>query len=102
MKPADAKLHALARELADLQKRAKALGVFANDRELLACPRCGLLEDVTCAGLLITCRTNSLGEDTGLRFVQLADQVFCCPSCANRVEAVTEREKTRQRPEARK
>ena len=102
MKPADAKLHALARELADLQKRAKALGLFANDRELLACPRCGLLEDVTSAGLLITCRAYRLGEDTGLRFVQLADQVFCCPSCAKRVEAVTEREKTRKRPGARK
>ncbi len=36
MRPADAKLHALARELADLQKRAKALGLFANDRELLS------------------------------------------------------------------
>lgn len=36
MKPADAKLHALVRELADLQKRAKALGLFANDRELLS------------------------------------------------------------------
>lgn len=102
MKRTDAKLHELARELADLQKRAKALGLFANDRELLACPRCGLLEDVTSVGLLITCRARSLGEDTGLRFVQLADQVFCCPSCANRVEAVTERKRTRKRPEAQK
>lgn len=102
MKRSDTKLHDLAREVAGLQKRAKALGLFANDRELLACPRCGLLEDVTSVGLLITCRARSLGEDTGLRFVQLADQVFCCPSCANRVDAVTEREKARKRPGARK
>ena len=45
MKPPDAKLHKLARQLVGLQQRAKALGVFANDRELLECPRCGLLED---------------------------------------------------------
>jgi hypothetical protein len=80
MKPSDAKMYELARQLADLQQRAKALGVFTNDRELLECPRCGLLEDVTCTGLLITCRADALGEDTGLRFVQLADNIFRCPS----------------------
>lgn len=98
MKPTDAKLHELARQLTDLQKRAKALGVFANDRELLECPRCGLLEDVTSDGLLITCRADNLGEDTGLRFVQLADKIFRCPSCAGRAEL----EKTRKQLEARK
>ena len=86
MKPSDAKLHALATQLAGLQKQAKALGVFANDRELLECPRCGLLEDVTSIGLLITCRETALGEDTGLRFVPLADDIFRCPSCSQRVE----------------
>ena len=102
MKPSDAKLHELARQLADLQKRAKALGVFTNDRELLECPRCGLLEDVTCTGLLITCAA-ALGEDTGLRFVQLADNIFRCPSCARRVEApAAELEKTRKQLESRK
>ena len=65
-------LHSLAARLVSLQKRAKALGVFANDRELLECPRCGLMEDVT---------------STGLRFVQLADDIFRCPSCVQRVEA---------------
>ena len=64
-------LHSLAARLVSLQKRAKALGVFANDRELLECPRCGLMEDVT---------------STGLRFVQLADDIFRCPSCSQRVE----------------
>ena len=103
MKPSDAKLREPARHLAGLQKRAKALGVFANDRELLECPRCGLLEDVTCAGLLITCRGDALGEDTGLRFVQLADNIFRCPSCAQRVEApAAELEKTRKQLESRK
>ena len=80
-------LHTLAARLVGLQKRAKALGVFANDREFLECPRCGLLEDVTSTGLLITCRAATLGEDTGLRFVPLTDDIFRCPSCAQRVEA---------------
>jgi uncharacterized C2H2 Zn-finger protein len=102
MKPSDAKLHALARQLSDLQKRAKALGVFANDRELLECPRCGLLEDVTSTGLLITCRAAALGEDTRLRFAPLADNIFRCPSCAQRVEAPAELERTRKKRESRK
>jgi hypothetical protein len=102
MKPPDAKLHELASQLAGLQKRAKALGVFTNDRELLECPRCGLLEDVTSTGLLITCRADALGEDTGLRFVPLADNIFRCPSCAQRVEAPAELPKTRKQLESRK
>ena len=78
----------------------KILGVFTNDRELLECPRCGLLEDVTSTGLLITCRANALDEDTGLRFVPLADNLFRCPSCARRVEAlVDELEQTRKKLE---
>jgi len=103
MKPPDAKLHELASQLAGLQKRAKALGVFANDRELLECPRCGLMEDVTSTGLLITCRAPALGDDTGLRFVQLADNIFRCPSCAQRMEVLTaELEKARKQRESRK
>ena len=103
MKPSDAKLHSLATRLADLQNRAKALGVFANDRELLECPRCGRQEDVTSTGLLIACRAAALGEDTGLRFVPLADNIFPCPSCAQRVEApAAELEKPRKQLESRK
>ena len=102
MKPPYTELHELARQLTGLQKRATALGVFANDRELLECPRCGLLEDVTNTGLLITCRADNLGEDTGLRFVQLADDIFRCPSCASRVEAAAELERMRKKRKARK
>src|ERR1039458_6081928 len=103
MKPPDAKLHELARQLTDLQKRAKTPGVFTNDRELPECPRCGLLEDVTSTGLLITCRAAALGEDTGLRFVPLADNIFRCPSCARRVEApAAALKKTHKKMESRK
>lgn len=43
-----------AEDILRLQKQAKALGIFVNDRELLACPGCGLLEDVASNGSLMT------------------------------------------------
>ena len=60
-------LHSLAAELTKLKAKAKGMGVFTNERELLTCPRCGLTEDVTIDGLLITCASSTLGRDTGLR-----------------------------------
>ena len=44
----------LVRELERIKQRARALGMFTDDRELLECPKCGLMEDVTAVGLLIT------------------------------------------------
>ncbi|HHH31465.1 MAG TPA: hypothetical protein ENK57_24390 [Polyangiaceae bacterium] len=74
--------------LLDLQARAEALGVFLADRELLQCPDCGLMEDVTAHGILITYRGEPPGEDTGLRFKPLvAEDRFRCPSCSAEVEA---------------
>jgi predicted RNA-binding Zn-ribbon protein involved in translation (DUF1610 family) len=64
-----------------LQAQARALGVFANDRELLECPSCGLMENVACEGRLFTCRAEALGDDTGLRFEESAPNQFRCPSC---------------------
>lgn len=37
-------LHDLARQLVEVKHRAHALGIFTDDRELLECPNCGLLE----------------------------------------------------------
>lgn len=74
-------LRALASEIVALQKRAQALGMFADDRELLACAKCGLLEDVTFSGFLITLRPAALDEDTGLRFKELAEGRYRCPVC---------------------
>lgn len=77
-----AKIRALATEIAALQAKAKALGLFANDRELLERPSCGLMENVAAAGGgLFTCRPESLDEDTGLRFEELSRDRFRCPSC---------------------
>jgi hypothetical protein len=76
------KLRALATEIAALQAQARALGLFANDRELLKCPGCGLMENVAAGGGgLFTCRPESLDEDTGLRFEELSRNRFRCPAC---------------------
>ncbi len=48
------KLHMAAGRLREAKEQARALGMFTDDRELLACPVCGLLEDVTVEGMLIT------------------------------------------------
>ncbi len=75
-------LRALATQIVALQEKARALGLFANDRELLECPDCGLMENVAAAGGgLFTCRPESLDEDTGLRFQELAQGRFRCPAC---------------------
>ena len=46
----------LCRSLEGIEKKAEALGLFLNDRELLECPCCGLFEDVTIQGILLTAR----------------------------------------------
>ena len=73
----------LATRVVALQAKARAFGVFTNDRELLECQKCGLLEDVTFNGLLITCRAPDLGQDTGLRFEELPQDRFRCPACGS-------------------
>ena len=47
-------LVAAVRHLEQVKQQARALGMFTDDRELLECPSCGLLEDVTIEGLLVT------------------------------------------------
>ena len=82
-------LIALARQLEQVKQQARALGVFTNDRELLECPSCGLLEDVTIEGLLVTYPRSSRDmKDGGLRFSQVDDTSFRCPSCGANVTAV--------------
>lgn len=90
-----AEIKALAAQISALQQQAKALGMFANDRELLKCPRCGLMEDVTHEGLLITCRETDPGQDTGLRFDKITAESFRCPFCGQTVnEPLSEDEQT--------
>ena len=86
MNPVDPEVRRLAADLIALRKQAKELGVFTNDRELLVCLRCGLMEDVAATGILITCREPDLGKDTGLRFEPLAEQAFRCPACGQKIQ----------------
>jgi hypothetical protein len=82
---------AIARELVEVRQQARALGLFTDDRELLACPTCGLMEDVLADGRLITCRAERLGRDTRLRFTEPATPgaPFTCPLCRSRVPIPT-------------
>ena len=85
-KPSDELLGAikpLAAEIVKLQAQMKAAGLFAEDRDLLECPKCGLQENVTADSLLITCLREFPGEDTGGRFVPLdgRESWWRCPKC---------------------
>jgi hypothetical protein len=75
----------LASRLVALQEQARSLGIFAGDRELLECRKCGLLEDVTFTGQLMTWRPPAEGQDTGLRFQELSQNHFRCPACGSMV-----------------
>ncbi len=92
----DADLAQLCAKLHQLRAHTASLWLFTNDRELLVCTSCGLQEDVTIEGMLITHDCESLDvSDSGLRFIELQDGHFSCPRCdanivAGDVEALTE------------
>ena len=83
-----ANLVPLCEKLQELQSYAASLGIFTNDRELLTCPACGLQEDVTIEGMLIThnCKCPDAG-DSGLRFTELSAALFACPNCGTKIDA---------------
>ena len=73
---------ALARQIAKFHKQAEELGLFLNDRGLLECSKCGLIEDVAFEGHLTTYRKDDKNmADTGLRFEKLDETSFRCPVC---------------------
>ena len=79
----------LSRKLAKVKAQARALGIFTDDRELLECPNCGLLEDVTAKGLLVTYPKDSVDlKDCGLRFHPVDETRFACPKCGTSIKAV--------------
>jgi hypothetical protein len=83
-----APLVGLFRQLQQLQAQAKSLGIFTDERNLLTCPNCGLFEDVTSDGFLITSRTYAKEPlDTGLRFREIAPDTYCCPACQSEVQS---------------
>lgn len=69
-------------QLRHLKQQAKSLGLFADERELLACPECGLQEDVLADGRLITyLKGHTDPQDSGLRFTETDEGGFACPQC---------------------
>jgi uncharacterized C2H2 Zn-finger protein len=76
-------IHELAGRLVEAKEKARQLGMFVDDRELLTCPECRLMEDVSVNSILLTCYPTNLGVDTGLRFVETdkAAHRFRCPAC---------------------
>ena len=82
-------LIAAVRQLEQVKQQARALGIFTDDRELRECPSCGLLEDVTFEGLLVTYPKDSADlKDCGLRFRPVGRNSFACPACGTRIKAV--------------
>lgn len=61
--------------------------MFTDDRELLECHNCGLKEDVTGQGILITHKGDAMGVDTGLCFPEPDKEgVSSCPGCGEKVK----------------
>jgi hypothetical protein len=81
-------LKPLVRRLLNVKKQAEAIGLFTHDRELLECT-CGLIEDVAFDGSLFTYHKNDRAfKDTGLRFIKINENTFCCPVCEAKLKAV--------------
>ena len=71
----------LVRRMQPMIEKAEALGIFTNDRELFECPNCGLKEDVLATGQLVTYHGDEVKPDSGLRFSEINNDYFRCPSC---------------------
>lgn len=72
----------LIKEFNHVRKQAVAPGLFTHNRELLECPECDLVEDVTCEGFLFTYTSqNKNAAESGLRFEEVGEGIFLCPVC---------------------
>lgn len=76
----------LAARIKELQLKAEELGLFFNDRELLECKKCGLIEDVAVDGRLITYNRYDVVADIGLRFEPCEKDRYLCPVCGSNVK----------------
>jgi hypothetical protein len=68
-------------QIARVHRLAQAAGLFMEDRDLLHCAHCGLLEDVGCYGLLMTYFPRKSSGDSGLRFTKDKGGRYTCPNC---------------------
>ncbi len=84
----------LHREIARVHRLAQAAGLFMEDRDLLLCSRCGLLEDVGRYGLLMTYPADNPPVDSGLRFKKDKRGRYICPNCGAVVRTDKEKRTT--------
>jgi len=85
-------INKIVKTLKFVEKQAMALGIFMNDRALLECPHCGMVEDVLSDGHLITYRDGEEIKDSGLRFTRLNNGRYRCPGCKSEVSEQINRE----------
>jgi len=71
----------LLREIGHVHRLAREHNLFLNDRGLLSCNTCGLLEDVDITGQLITYKSNDPVFDSGMRFEKGEGDKYVCPAC---------------------
>ncbi len=72
------------RRLQEAKRQARALGMFAEDRDLLECPVCGVWEDVNCEGMLLVYQKEDPSQiDSGLRFREIDEKHYVCPGCGS-------------------
>jgi len=70
------------KRLEKVKEKAKSLRVFVDDRKLLECSECGLMEDIDIKGRLLTVFKKAPDKDTGLRFEEIKNsKTFRCPNC---------------------
>ena len=78
----------LAEDIIWIQKQAKSLGIFVNDRGLLESTGCDLVEDVAIDGSLMTYHKESNDmTDCGLRFEKMDENEYRCPVCGTVLKA---------------
>jgi rubrerythrin len=68
-------------EIKQLHRFAQEADLFMNDRELLRCNNCGLLEDVDITGRLITYKSGDPVSDSGMKFEKGEGDTYVCPIC---------------------
>jgi len=83
------KIKPFVEDIIRIQKQAKSLGIFVNDRELLECTGCDLVEDVAFDGSLMTYHGDSDDmTDSGLRFEKMGEDKYRCPVCGTLLKVV--------------
>lgn len=82
-KPTKIVNQSLLRQIGHVRRLAQEYGLFLNDRDLLSCDSCGLLEDVDINGRLITYKSGEAVSDSGMRFEKGEGDMYVCPVCGS-------------------